>query len=247
MKNKTLIYIPKPKPSARCRLVCFAYAGGGLATFLNWQDILPDELELAIVQLPGKGSRLLEEPIDSMPILVDLISTELAKFSDRPLVFFGHSLGASVAYEVIRDFESKGWQLPSLFIASARRAPTLAHSKPPIHALDDRNFKSELSKLGGTPEEILNNDAVMSMVMPGLRADFKIAETYQNPNLAEITSPIALFYGSEDETSLKECQDWLPLFQQNSGIHQFKGGHFFIDETPQIVVKKIEELCVAIV
>lgn len=242
MNKNSFIHIPEPKPQAKTRVICFPYAGGGLGTYLPWKDYLHNDIELAIVQMPGRGARFLEQPVKCMSELSEKILQSIESLFDRPVIFFGHSLGASVAYEVIRRLHVKGRALPHFFIASSRKAPTITSLKPPIHDLDDVSFKLKLRELGGTPSELLDNEELMSMLMPCLRADFKIAETYQNKDESIIPSTIMVLRGSNDKVSIDECEPWLSLFSANKGLHDFDGGHFFIDAKPRDISNKINSL-----
>jgi medium-chain acyl-[acyl-carrier-protein] hydrolase len=241
-QKNSFIHRPIPNSKAKYRIICFPYAGGGLGTFLTWNNILHTDLELVIIQMPGRGSRFLEEPLQCMSKLTSLLFDSIDSLFDRPVIFFGHSLGTSVAYEVIRLLHQKGRVLPLLFIASSRKAPMLTPTEDPIHSLDDANFKLKLRELGGTPAEVLDNHELMDMLIPCLRADFKIAETYQNQEKSVIPCNIAVFRGNEDSVSIEECQPWFSLFERNEGLHHFEGNHFFVDHEYWEITQKINAL-----
>ena len=175
-----ILYTPKIIPAAHTRLICFSYAGGNSATFLPWLKFLPLDIELVVVQLPGRGCRLFEQPIETMSEVVSLIAGMVASRADKELVFFGHSLGAKVAYEVIRHLDKANFVLPRMFFASGSSSPFARRDLDCIHTLPDAEFISKLRELNGTPEAVLENPEIMELVMPALRADFKIVENYQN-------------------------------------------------------------------
>ena len=234
-----ILYTPKIIPAAHTRLICFSYAGGNSATFLPWLKFLPLDIELVVVQLPGRGCRLFEQPIETMSEVVSLIAGMVASRADKELVFFGHSLGAKVAYEVIRHLDKANFVLPRMFFASGSSSPFARRDLDCIHTLPDAEFISKLRELNGTPEAVLENPEIMELVMPALRADFKIVENYQNHEDSILPVELSLFCGREDTIPKEDILSWMPLFESNLGVSHFDGGHFFIDNSAPEVVEKL--------
>jgi surfactin synthase thioesterase subunit len=237
MTNKLFI-TPKPLLSAKIRLFCFPYAGGSANIFLPWLTMISGGCELVFVQLPGRGARLTEAAHQSMEEVIDELMLHQEFMTSKPFAFFGHSLGSRVCYALASQFLQLGLPTPLVLFASASRAPHLASRKRPVHALSDHELIEELRKLKGTPEEVLDNKELMEFVLPLLRADFKVAETYiATPNILPL--PIHVFNGVDDDISDTQVAAWQELTEQLIGISEFAGGHFFINQCSKDIVKLI--------
>jgi medium-chain acyl-[acyl-carrier-protein] hydrolase len=242
MINASLIYIPKIKPTAQIRLVCFSYAGGSAATYIPWQNDLDQTVELAVIQLPGRGMRLSTPPYQTMEELVQAIFLALDKNNPIPYVFFGHSMGARVAYELILMLYKSGHELPMHFIASGSAAPFIARTKENTYHLPDDEFIKKVGELNGSPKEILANWEIMQLLLPALRADFKIVETYCNKNQISIPTQISVFAGDKDDIDHADINGWFNLFESNTGIHWIPGDHFFVDKNRFKVLDTLNSL-----
>lgn len=242
MNRQSLIFIPQVKPNARFRLVCFPYAGGSALTYNQWAKKLHSNVELALIQLPGRSSRFSEKPYETMSDLVKDIFISLNGLTKKKLVFFGHSMGARVAYELTLLLKLHTYNLPISIIVSGSVAPGVKRTKEPSFMLPDEEFISHLRELNGTPEEILKNDEIMHLLLPAIRADFKIFETYHNRSIGAVSTQISIFSGKKDNLELSDLEAWLPLFTSNTGIHWFDGGHFFVEENRDEVIDKVNEI-----
>lgn len=238
----SLIYIPIVKPNARLRLLCFSYAGGNAGTYLSWQKYLNTDIELAVIQLPGRGSRLLEPPFRSMNEMVKQIFIAINQLPIKPTVFFGHSMGARVAYELTLMLFRFGCLLPIQLIASGSVAPNICSFKEKTHLLPDKEFIEKVRALNGSPDEIIKDVDFMKLILPTLRADFEIIENYQSSSKAIIPIGISVFAGSEDNISQQDAEEWFNFFSTNTGIHWINGGHFFIDTNKEAVLATINSL-----
>lgn len=234
---------PKPNPSAKIRLFCFPYAGGGPATFSGWERSLPKNIELVAIQPPGRGSHLLDSCIDDMTQMVTQLIRMISPLLDKPYVFFGHSLGSKIAFELLRHLKAHNYPLPKHFIASGSKGPKEQSEKRAIYALSDNQFIAELERLNGTPKEILQNRELMEILLPMLKADFKIAHTYQCNRDEKFNCDVTVFGGTQDkDVSNEDLAAWCELFSQNSEIHRFEGGHFFVDSLQEEVLDKVTHI-----
>ena len=241
--NGWAIY-PSPNPGARLRLFCFPYAGGGATIFSTWARSLPPEVEVVAVQPPGREGRLAEPPIPDLAQLVEAMHRELQPHFDRPFAFFGHSNGGLMAFELARTLRRQGGPMPLHLFASGRPAPQLELHDPPIHQLPHDEFIDELRRFAGTPEEILQNEEIMELIMPLLRADFALGETYVYTSEPPLDLPVSAYGGVRDEeVDEEEISAWR---EQTSGEFQMKmfpGGHFFLnDDRPQVLAELSREL-----
>jgi surfactin synthase thioesterase subunit len=211
------------------RLFCFPHAGGASTAFRPWREAVPEQVELIAVQLPGRGNRLREPPIASVPVLRDAIATELLPYLDRPYAFFGHSMGAVLALEVARTAMS-GRQGPAHIFLSARRPPHLPRLEADLHRLPDDAFLKLLdSRYGGVPAEVLQERELLDLLLPALRADITALETFASPETEPLTCAITAFGGDEDRlVTLEQLRAWRGYTSGAFRVRQFRGGHFYL-------------------
>ncbi|HEX9428198.1 MAG TPA: alpha/beta fold hydrolase [Candidatus Polarisedimenticolia bacterium] len=228
---------PRPDPTARLRLFCFPYAGGGAAPFRVWADDLPADVELCLVQLPGREGRLNEPPYARITPLVAALVTALRGELGKPYAFFGHSLGALLGFELLRALRRVGAPSPRGLFVSGYRAPHLPDPEPPLHRLPGAALWEELRRLNGTPPEVLENAELRRLVEPTLRADFAIDETYLHTNEAPLTCPISAFGGISDrEVSGEMLAAWRRHTEGSFELRMMPGDHFFIHASRPILL-----------
>lgn len=242
MNTIPLVYIPKIKPKARLRLICFSYAGGNAGTYLSWQKYLHSDVELAVIQLPGRGARLSDPPFRSMNEMVKAIFIGINQLPPKPSALYGHSMGARVAYELTLMFFRFGLHLPVQVIASGSIAPNICSFKEKTYSLPDKEFIEKIKDLNGTSEEVIKNTEFMKLVLPTLRADFEIIETYINTSKLIIPTKVSIFAGKDDKIEQRDIEEWFKIFVQNTGIHWINGGHFFVDTHREEVLSTINSL-----
>ncbi|WP_018693427.1 thioesterase II family protein [Algicola sagamiensis] len=230
------------KPYASLRLICFAYAGGGANVFHQWGESLPEYVEVICIQLPGRGARMLEPNIDDMPTLVEHLLSEIDVLLDIPYIIFGHSLGSRIAIEYVKQLQALRKRLPLHFIASGSRAAHLPSDNNPIFDLPDDEFIQEIEQLNGTPKEVLENQELMSLYMPVLRADFKLADTYLYHSEQEIGCPVTVFGGELDDISQVQLEAWGTLFSGPCALKMFAGDHFFIHSDRKHVLLEVQKI-----
>lgn len=223
------ITCPRPNPQARVRLFCFPYGGGGASFFHTWTDGLPPEVELCPVQLPGRENRLRERPFNQLLPLVETLSQILEPHLDTPFVFFGHSIGALIGFELTRQLRREKKTGPIQLFVSGRRAPQLPNLDPPKHNLPESEFIEELRHYNGTPELVLQEPELMEIFLPLLRADFSILETYVYKNEDSLSCPITAFGGLQDsKTSYKDLTAWHEQTCREFRLKMFPGDHFYL-------------------
>lgn len=242
MNKDKLFYIPNPRAFPSLRLFCFPYAGGSSNIYLNWCDHFPDYIELILIQPPGRGSRISESPHTCMLALIDELLENNSIFNEVPFVFFGHSLGSRVAYELACQLDNKGLPSPKYLIASGSRAPHIPVSQKMLHTLSDEEFTEELRSLNGTPIEILQNPELLELLLPMLRADFRISDTYQ-AQAKPLSCPISVFHGINDiDIEPTHIEAWEQLTLLNMKVRTFEGDHFFINQQREKVVEEVKAI-----
>jgi medium-chain acyl-[acyl-carrier-protein] hydrolase len=165
---------------------------------------------------------------------------EILPLLDKPFAFFGHSLGALIAFELIRSLQKVGKE-PQIFFASAHRPPKQPLYKPPIHQLPEQLFEEKIQQYGGTPSLILEDAELKKFFFSILRADFTLWETYRYSSGERLACPIVLLAGKQDVTV---SLDDLPLWQEETSsrcpLYLLNGGHFFLKDSQKEVIEIIQ-------
>lgn len=226
------IQIPKPQPQAQVRLFCFPYAGGSATLFRPWAAQLPASIELCAMQLPGRDNRLREEPIAQLAPLLTLLTAALGPYLDRPFAFYGHSLGALLSYELTRHLRRQQAPLPRQLFVAAHRAPHLPSAEPPLHTLPSEHFLAGVRQhYNGFASAIWENTELLELVLPQLRADFTLAETYRYCPEAPLACPIVAIGGQDDQSvTQQELAQWRAHTQTDFKLHLLPGDHFFLKQ-----------------
>jgi medium-chain acyl-[acyl-carrier-protein] hydrolase len=238
----TWVACRKPSPQARLRLFCFPYAGAGVSIFRSWPDSLTADVEVCPVQLPGRGTRLMEPPFNRLSPLIDALAQALLPLLDKPFAFFGHSLGALVSFELARQLRRHYAVQPVRLFISADRAPQIPNRDPPVHSLPEGEFLLELSRLKGTPREVLEDEELRQIMLPLLRADFAVYETYRYLTEPPLNCPISAFGGLQDERVIhSDLEAWRDQTCASFSLRMFPGDHFYLNSTPPVLIRVISQ------
>ncbi len=233
----------RPNPRARIRLFCFPYAGGSPSVFRHWPDSLRADAEMLAVQAPGRGARISEPPIASMPTLVQQLCDSIAPLLDRPYVYFGHSCGALVAFELARRLQQLHYPGPEHVVLSARRAPHLPPLDPPVASLPDTEFLEVLRTYGAMTEDVLADRDLLALVLPTLRADIALLETHVHRPVPKLSVPATILGGTSDPlVPQADLRAWQDLISAPVRFRMIEGGHFFLKEVPGEVVGCLDEI-----
>jgi medium-chain acyl-[acyl-carrier-protein] hydrolase len=236
------IWLPyrRPSASARLRLFCFAHAGGSAGFFTSWASLLPPDVELCAVELPGRGARIRDAPFRRMDDLMAALQPALRPLFDMPVAFFGHSMGASVAYESARRLASDCGRSPVRLFVSSRAAPGGAPGRRRIHDLPDRELLGVLRRLQATPSDVLDNAEFMAVLLPAVRADFELLETYAGSASPVLDCPISAF-GGDDDPAVDEAglEAWAGRTRGPFSLRLFPGGHFYLNPMRRAVIDEI--------
>lgn len=244
--NRTLPnpWIPycKPNSHASLRLFCFPYAGAGASIFCPWAAELAPDIEVIPVQLPGRENRLSEPPFTDISSLMEALSHHLRPYCDRPFAFFGHSVGALVAFEFARYLRRHNYPQPIHLFVSGREAPHLVPLSSPIHQLPDPEFIAELCRYNGMPDTLLQNPELMELFLPILRADLAINEIYDYYSEIPFDYPISAFGGLDDgEATQENIEGWSQQTHQEFTLMMVPGDHFFIKSQPFLILSSIHQ------
>jgi medium-chain acyl-[acyl-carrier-protein] hydrolase len=210
--------------------------------FAGWSRLLPDGIDLWPVRLPGRQDRLREPPFTSMGPLVQALSYELAPAFVSPFVLMGHSMGALVAFELARELRRRGQRSPVALLLASCAAPDLSMGAPLLHKLPDERFVAELRRLGGIPEAVARSDELLELVLPALRADIALCETYEYAAEPPLEVPISTFVGSRDlRVSRAEMAAWRHHTDSDFVSRVLPGDHFFSRPAQSTLVNALAE------
>jgi len=232
---------PLPMSAPRMRVICFPYAGGGPAAFRPWARALPSDVELCIVHLPGREGRWREPAIAHLDGLIGPIAEALRPLLTTPYVFYGHSLGMLIGFDVARYLDRVHGTAPMHFVGGAHRAPHLPNPHPKIGQLSDDAFVAEINRrYGGIPQAVLDNRELLELMLPALRADFSVYETYHYADTRPLRCPLAVFGGSADPfVSATEIAGWRQHTSAGFQHAMLTGDHFFIQQHRSTVLDAI--------
>jgi medium-chain acyl-[acyl-carrier-protein] hydrolase len=233
----------RPQAAAALRVVCFHHAGGGASSYRPWAGALPAWLELCAIQLPGREGRFREKPYRHLEDLVAVLAEVIEPLLDRPFAFFGHSLGAILAFEVARALQRRGSRSPVHLFVSGRRAPSRPDPDPAMSHLPERAFVSEMRRRwDGIPAAVLSEPELLQLLLPTLRADIALVENYVYVPGSPLECPISCFGGTEDP-SLRETdlEPWRLQTRDAFSQRMFPGGHFFIQNSRDQVLAAVKQ------
>lgn len=243
--NSPWLVLDKRRRRARLRLFCFPYAGGGTTIFRGWSDDLPEFVEVWCIELPGRGTRVADPPFTGLLPLARALAGVLAPQPIEPFAFFGHSMGALLCFEIARELRARSGAQPVGLFVSGCLAPQVFRLEPAIHELPDGAFLNELRRLNGSPVEVLAHEELMQFLLPTLRADFAICETYVYEPGSPLGCPIRAFGGQQDEeVSQEDILAWEYQTSASFSIDMFEGDHFFIHSATAPLLRTVgHQIC----
>lgn len=223
------------------RLFLFPYAGGGPAAFRQWQMQFPESVELWVAHCPGRGARFGEPAVDSIGILTDALLQAIAGLLTGPFAFFGHSLGGLLAYELARTLQQHARPEPAILFISGCGAPHLSSRHPPIHGKNDEELVEALREMNGIPDEVFAHTELLQLLLPAIRADLRLFETYRyTPMGPPLRCPIVAFGGRQDPRVDRErLEAWALHTAASFQSHYFPGAHFFLHSARDAVIESM--------
>ncbi|MBN3779013.1 thioesterase [Burkholderia sp. Ac-20345] len=213
--------------------------------FQQWAQSVHADIEVCAIQLPGREERFGEALLDTFSAVAAQAAVAIRPYLDRPYALFGHSLGALLAHDIAGQLESEGLPVPIHVFVSGCRAPHLPDLDAPMHSLPEREFAEQLRQFEGTPDEILNDAALMAHLLPMLRADFAVYESFCYRPRGPLECPITAFSGTNDRhVSEGAMQAWQQHTRHAMTLLRFRGGHFFLHEHLTPITRAISETLV---
>lgn len=227
---------------AAMRLFCFPWAGGGALGYVAWKDALRTVAQVCPVRLPGRETRASEPVIDSMDQFVATLAKEIQPFLDKPFAFFGHSMGAGIAFEVARALQRDGLAMPRRLFVSGARSPVfrLNHVAPPDPSRQE--FIAELKRLEGFPPQILNDPRLMSLALPALEADSRMYRRYVYRPGDPLDIPVHAYAGTHDVNTQGEAMErWREVCTGEFTLEWFEGGHFYLEPRRDALIASVRD------
>jgi medium-chain acyl-[acyl-carrier-protein] hydrolase len=218
-------WFPGAEATTCARLFWFPHAGGGARPFP-----IPAGLPYAIcpVRLPGRESRLPEAPFERMGPLIEALAAAIDPLVDQPFAFFGHSMGAAVAFELARLLRKRGRPMPRLLIASSARAPQFRRNHVAGPDPTDDELLAQVRRLKGSPEAVFDHAEFRRAILPALRADATLYRHYVYTDDSPLECPIRAYGGAADPHIQTEHLDaWGEQTAAGFAVRIFEGGHFY--------------------
>jgi medium-chain acyl-[acyl-carrier-protein] hydrolase len=229
------------KEQAHARLFCVPYAGATAACYRPWAALVKESTEICAVEIPGRF-HLREQPAGNMQALVDAIYPQILPLLDRPFAFFGHSFGSIIAYEVVKRLQQEHKKMPVGLFVSSRRAPQLPSRFRKASTLTDPEFIDEMQNMDNAiPQAVLKEKELLKLLLPILKEDIGINETYIGGLDPLLAIPVCAYYGTQDNTiTPQEVEDWKAVTASTFSCNKFEGGHFFIDQEKGHIISDIQ-------
>lgn len=227
---------------AAVRLYCFPYAGAGHTVFQHWRALLGSDIELALVKLPGRGARFGEPQADSLDELAAALAAAITEAHEGPedFAFFGHSMGALLAFETARALLKRGLS-PTALLVSARTAPVAHGWRERLSDLPDAAFLEVIRGMNGLPQEVLDNPEWLALFLPIIRADFALCEDYRYRPGLPLNCPIEVLAGRDDTgVPLPLLDGWAGETRAGCQTRTFPGGHFYLFERENELLELIQ-------
>ncbi|WP_194917889.1 thioesterase II family protein [Catenulispora rubra] len=193
------------------RLFCLPPAGAGASTFRGWPEMLGPGVQVTAIQLPGREDRIREPAYDRLDGLLDELVPVLAGALDGPYALFGHSMGALIAYEAARRLVAQGAPPPVHLFASAHGAPHAPYRRSYVSSLPEPEFKRAMMSLNEIPKAAIEEAAFLSLLLPTLRADFQLCETYRYADGEPLPCRLTALVGADDDVSPMDLALWREL------------------------------------
>ena len=231
---------PRSDAQTSVRLFCLPPAGGAASFYRDWGDALPPGVEVCPVQLPGRETRLRERPYTRLDPLLEGLVGALAPYLDRPFAIFGHSMGALVGFELARRLRAGAAPEPLLLVVSGHSAPHLPLGHAPLHALPTAQLVEAVRDLNGTPEEVLGNSELRELVLPAIRADFEVCETYVHQPHPPLSCRVVAFGGTGDPlVSRTQLAGWRQHTNGPFAMTMLPGDHFFRGRSRRVLLARL--------
>ncbi|SPE99889.1 thioesterase II family protein [Streptomyces sp. MA5143a] len=242
-RSSSPLRVFSPRTHARARLICFPHAGGAAGGYRSWSLDAPWDIEVCAVQYAGRGDRFDESAATDMESLLDDLVPALTRACTgdelASAVFFGHSMGAAVAYEAARRLAVTG-RPPAALVVSGQPAPGRTRGGGTLHRATDGELLADLERLGGTARDVMDNSALLDALLPAIRSDYRLIETYRPLPGGTLSIPVTVVYADDDpEVTADEAAAWSEVTAGPCEVEAFTGGHFYLETRRTTVLPRV--------
>lgn len=245
MNNPWFHLARKAETPSGTHLFCFPYAGGSVNALRPLAQYITPSVNVHIASLPGRGSRFAEKPVKQLSTLVSALADALEQTRPRRFLLYGHSMGGILGFEITRELRRRGFTPPVALVVSGVSAPDLFGRPEDKHryTLPHDEFIEYLQTLEGTPEEFFAHPELMELMLPVLRADFEICDTYRYQPESALNVPIRALLGNDDHSVGRErMRAWSAHTQASFKLTEHEGGHFFVNHQWPLLGRVLSEM-----
>ncbi|WDV47160.1 thioesterase domain-containing protein [Clostridiaceae bacterium M8S5] len=225
----------------KVKLFCIPYAGGSANIYKTWNEYFGDNVEINPLELPGRGRKFGEELCDELRSIAIDFYHEIKHKLNSPYIIFGHSMGATIAHELVHYISKQDILLPEYLIVSGRKNP-LEERIDFIADLPEDEFKLKIKSKGGTPKQFFENTELLELFLPILRNDFRSVEKYKYDHLTKLDTKLVALYGSDEDISSEDINKWAKFTTSEFDAFEIEGDHFFINQNTKQVASVIDKL-----
>lgn len=226
---------------SKTNLFCLPFAGGSKYSYNEYTKVAGHHVNLIPLEVPGRGGRVREQLLTDLNAMVDDIWFQIKDRLQERYAIYGHSMGTMIGYLLVKKILRGSQPPPVELFFSGCGAPSIVRDRTPRHDLPRQQFIEKLMEYGGSPDEVLTNESLLSFYEPILRADFKALENYKYQPSAPFNIPITVMIGLEEKTTYEEAEEWKKETLSDVNIHQFPGRHFFIFNYPREIMQIVSE------
>jgi surfactin synthase thioesterase subunit len=235
------LWMPRLSPSPRLRLFCLPYAGGSASIYRDWFARLPADIDVCPLQLPGREGRFAEALIDDPQTLLDELHQAVQPWLDRPFVLFGYSMGALIAHALAQRLQAVGGPTPQRLVVAACSSPDHPVGVDPDR-MSDAEFATYVRTLGGTPEAVFEHAELLALLLPLLKADFRLVRRLREvaqtePQAVLLDCPITALAAHQDEHAMpQQVARWADFTQGRFHAMSLPGGHFALWQQARLLM-----------
>lgn len=218
-------------------LFCFPHAGGNSTAFADWVEFIDERYDICVLSLPGRGKKALDPAFSNMDEMLQHLLSEIVQYLDKPFIFFGHSMGALISYELAVLLEINFNNKPEHLYLSSYPAPHIPNQNLIKEEMNDTELIHMLKELNGTPKELLIHKKFFKTLLPTIRSDYRTLNSYNFKGIREVFSPITALLGTEDNFPFQQAKEWCKYTGLTFEIKSFPGDHFYLSnqEVKQVI------------
>jgi surfactin synthase thioesterase subunit/acyl carrier protein len=229
--------IPKPNENASFRLFCFHDAGGNASLYHSWPERLGSQVELISVELPGRGRRMNEQPYSDLNQLISDLKPVLLPLLDKPFMFFGHSMGGLIAFELARELRRSNQTQPIKLFISSTPGLTTYTKREVDHTLSNDALTEMFPHLD---KKTVDDDELHQLLVDLIRTDLRLLNNYTYEKEQPLTIPLIVMHGdNDDRVKPEQAEKWCTETRESCKVISRPGGHRYIEHDGEFLTSLI--------